>query len=125
MADCLHIEFLLHNWYNGKKNAVGDKVAAVAARLPTLRRVLIVDYLGEAEAVAEKIEKAKTLEAAIAPYSALALRFERLPFAHPLYILFSSGTTGVPKCIVHCAGGVLLHPENHMVGLPELPDPMA
>lgn len=103
-------------WYNGKKNAAGDKVAAVAARLPTLRRVLIVDYLGEAEAVAEKIEKAKTLEAAIAPYSARALRFERLPFAHPLYILFSSGTTGVPKCIVHCAGGVLLqHLKEHQL----------
>ena len=42
-------------------------------------------------------------------------RFERLPFAHPLYILFSSGTTGVPKCIVHSAGGaVLKHLSEHV-----------
>ena len=40
--------------------------------------------------------------------------FERLPFAHPLYIMFSSGTTGVPKCIVHSAGGTLLqHLKEH------------
>ena len=41
---------------------------------------------------------------------------ERLPFSHPLYILFSSGTTGVPKCIVHCAGGILLqHMKEHQL----------
>ena len=40
------------------------------------------------------------------------LKFEKLPLNHPLYIMFSSGTTGKPKCIVHCAGGVLL---KHLV----------
>ena len=44
------------------------------------------------------------------------IRFERLPFDHPLYIMYSSGTTGVPKCIVHCAGGALLqHLKEHQL----------
>ena len=44
----------------------------------------------------------------VAPYGAAEVGFERLPFSHPLFIMFSSGTTGVPKCIVHCHGGALL-----------------
>ncbi len=50
---------------------------------------------------------AKTLAAFIAPFEAKAVEFVRLPFSHPLFILFSSGTTGVPKCIVHPTGGAL------------------
>ncbi|MGO4833561.1 acetoacetate--CoA ligase, partial [Rhizobiaceae sp. 2RAB30] len=71
------------------------------------RKVLVVDYLGKADAVAAGIG-AETLDAAIGPFEAGTPRFERLPFSHPLYILFSSGTTGVPKCIVHSAGGTLI-----------------
>src|SRR5262249_35661555 len=44
-----------------------------------------------------------------AAFTPKTIDFKRLPFAHPLYILFSSGTTGVPKCIVHSAGGTLVH----------------
>jgi acetoacetyl-CoA synthetase len=53
----------------------------------------------------------------LAPYAAeRKVRFERLPFDHPLYIMYSSGTTGVPKCIVHCAGGTLLqHLKEHQL----------
>lgn len=94
-------------WYNGKEIDVASKLAAIVGKLPSLRKVLIVDYLGKAEAVAAGIG-AEALEAAIAPFAAGALRYERLPFSHPLYILFSSGTTGVPKCIVHSAGGTLI-----------------
>ena len=51
---------------------------------------------------------------AIAAHDGAALRYERLPFDHPLYIMFSSGTTGAPKCIVHGAGGTLLqHLKEH------------
>lgn len=95
-------------WYAGKAIEVADKVAAVAVKLRTLRKVLVVDYLGTAEDVAATIEGAEALETALQPFAAKAVTFERLPFAHPLYILFSSGTTGIPKCIVHSAGGTLI-----------------
>lgn len=94
-------------WYNGKEIDVASKLAAIVEKLPGLRKVLVVDYLGKADAVAAGIG-AETLDAAIAPFEAGTPRFERLPFSHPLYILFSSGTTGVPKCIVHSAGGTLI-----------------
>lgn len=95
-------------WYAGKAIEVADKVAAVVSKLKSLRKVLVVDYLGTAEDVAATIEGAEALEMALQPFAAKAVTFERLPFAHPLYILFSSGTTGIPKCIVHSAGGTLI-----------------
>ncbi|MFU0503873.1 acetoacetate--CoA ligase [Pseudaminobacter sp. NGMCC 1.201702] len=95
-------------FYNGKEIDVSAKVAEVAAKLPSARKVLIVDYLGKAGEVASGIEKAEALAAALAPFGARPVTFERLPFSHPLYILYSSGTTGIPKCIVHSAGGTLL-----------------
>jgi len=70
--------------------------------------VLIVDYLGTSRDVAAAVEGAEALEDAVAAFAARPVSFERLPFSHPLYILFSSGTTGIPKCIVHSAGGTLL-----------------
>ncbi|MGB3540749.1 MAG: acetoacetate--CoA ligase [Mesorhizobium sp.] len=95
-------------WYNGKAVEVGAKVAAVAKRLPSVRKVLIVDYLGTSSDVAASIDGAAALEEAIAPFAGKPVAFTRMPFSHPLYILFSSGTTGIPKCIVHSAGGTLI-----------------
>ncbi|OCP16868.1 MULTISPECIES: acetoacetate--CoA ligase [unclassified Ensifer] len=99
-------------WYNGKRQDVDAKVRAVSAVLgvPTL----IVPYAGEARVLAASIAEGVTLDDFTAPFAAKALTFERLPFSHPLYVLFSSGTTGVPKCIVHSAGGTLLqHLKEH------------
>jgi acetoacetyl-CoA synthetase len=101
-------------WYNGKQNDVSAKVKAVAERLPNLKRTLLVDYLRTAEKAASAIPGAVAFDQAIASYEPKDVVFERLPFSHPLFILFSSGTTGVPKCIVHSAGGVLLqHLKEH------------
>ena len=101
-------------WYAGKRIEIADKVKTIVESLPTARKVVIVDYLGEAKEVATKIPRAVDLDAFLAPFQAKTLTFERLPFDHPIYILYSSGTTGVPKCIVHCAGGVLLqHLKEH------------
>lgn len=101
-------------WYNGKAIEVADKIAAVAAKLGTVRKVLVVDYLGTSSDVADVIDKAVALEEALSPFAVKPVTFERLPFAHPLYILFSSGTTGIPKCIVHSAGGTLIqHVKEH------------
>ena len=94
-------------WYNGKRQDVAEKLRTVEAELRPLRTV-IVPYAGDAEAIAASLENASTLAAFIEPFEAGAVAFEQLPFDHPLYILFSSGTTGIPKCIVHSAGGTLL-----------------
>jgi acetoacetyl-CoA synthetase len=99
-------------WYNGKLQDVSAKVGTVAGKLQAPS--MIVHYAGDADAVAAAIPGAKTFDAMIAPYQAKPVEFAQLPFAHPLYILFSSGTTGVPKCIVHSAGGTLLqHLKEH------------
>ncbi|MGE3306222.1 MAG: acetoacetate--CoA ligase [Rhizobiaceae bacterium] len=95
-------------WYNGRQNDVTAKVQAVLAKMPTVRRCIMIDYLRTAEKAVTAIPNAVTLDAAIGPFEAKPIDFVRLPFAHPLYILFSSGTTGIPKCIVHGAGGTLL-----------------
>jgi acetoacetyl-CoA synthetase len=93
-------------WYNGKLQDVAAKVRAVE---PVLKApVLVIPYAGDAPALAGSLRDGRTLAAFIEPYAARPVEFTALPFGHPLYILFSSGTTGVPKCIVHSAGGTLL-----------------
>ncbi|MGD9477993.1 acetoacetate--CoA ligase [Shinella sp. G-2] len=101
-------------WYAGKLQDVSDKVKAVAGKLGV--PVLVVHYAGDAEALAAALPDGRIFDAFIAPYGEKPLTFVRLPFRHPLYILFSSGTTGAPKCIVHSAGGTLLQhlKEQHL-----------
>lgn len=93
-------------WYGGKLQDVTSKVSAIAQRLnvPTL----VVPYAGSADAVVAATSGARALEEFVAPFEAKAVEFVAVPFSHPLFILFSSGTTGVPKCIVHSTGGALL-----------------
>ncbi len=99
-------------WYNGKAIPIGEKLEKIVANLPSLKSVVITDYLGKAEqlaaAMAENFASATTWAAGPGRYEAQTIGFNRLPFSHPLYILFSSGTTGIPKCIVHSQGGTLI-----------------
>jgi acetoacetyl-CoA synthetase len=94
-------------WYGGKQFDIREKLAAIAAGLPSSARTVVVPYLSESPDVAA-IPKGVRLADFLAPYQPAPLEFVRLPFEHPLYILYSSGTTGVPKCIIHGAGGTLL-----------------
>jgi acetoacetyl-CoA synthetase len=95
-------------WYNGKRIEIGAKLAEVREGLPSVRNVIVIDYLGEAEAVAAALPGGVSWDGFTAGETVAPLTFVRVPFDHPLYILFSSGTTGAPKCIVHRSGGVLL-----------------
>ena len=103
-------------YYAGKVIDNADKLQEIAAGLPGAPPIIVVPYLGRATETAARLPNARTLEAALAPYTAKPVEFTRLPFSHPLYILFSSGTTGMPKCIVHSAGGTLLqHLKEHQL----------
>jgi acetoacetyl-CoA synthetase len=95
-------------YYAGKTIDVSGKIAEIVAELPNLAATVVIPYLGTAEDVADPIAGGVSLDRFIANVPPRDPEFVRLPLDHPLYIMFSSGTTGVPKCIVHCAGGVLL-----------------
>jgi acetoacetyl-CoA synthetase len=90
-------------------------MAEIVRRLPTLKQVVVVPYL-IAKPLIGDIPKAVHLSAFIGALRPAEIAFEQVLFNHPLYILYSSGTTGVPKCIVHGTGGTLLqHVKEHQL----------
>jgi acetoacetyl-CoA synthetase len=99
--------------YGGKRFDCLEKIRGVIGELPSVERLVVIPYSGEAL-------KLDGLRGAVAWPDLLgaedhALTFDALPFDHPLYIMYSSGTTGVPKCIVHGAGGTLLQHLKELV----------
>ena len=93
--------------YNGKTHDCLGKLAEIADQLPTLERVIVFDYIAEKTDISS-VQKSAHWDDFISDYAPNEINFIRLPFDHPLYIMFSSGTTGAPKCIIHSAGGSLL-----------------
>ncbi len=100
-------------WYNGKAHDVRAKAAEVLKDLPTVSHAVCVPYVaGDADLSA--VPKGVSYRDFLAPFQAAEPSFERVPFNHPLFILYSSGTTGKPKCIVHGTGGTLIqHVKEH------------
>jgi acetoacetyl-CoA synthetase len=98
--------------YNGRSIDTRAKLAEIAGDLPTVRRKIVVGEPGVG-----LIDDFVPWGDILARHVGAVLTFTRLPFDHPWYVLFSSGTTGKPKCIVHRAGGVLLmHAKEHRIG---------
>jgi acetoacetyl-CoA synthetase len=106
-------------WYNGKPLPILDKVAEIVAKLPSVERVVVIPYLEPSDggrADFRAVRNAVGWEGFLDPHAEGPIAYAALPFDHPLYILYSSGTTGVPKCIVHGAGGTLLqHLKEHVL----------
>lgn len=95
-------------FYNGKTIDCLPKVREFLTDLPSVERVVVMPLVEDDPAVSE-IRGAVTLAGFIDGHGGGEIDFEMLPFNHPLYIMYSSGTTGAPKCIVHGAGGTLLN----------------
>ncbi|TNE40365.1 MAG: acetoacetate--CoA ligase [Alphaproteobacteria bacterium] len=94
--------------YGGKTFDIRDKVNAICAEVPSIKSVLWIGFVDGMPGEGAFWDDVQS------DFKGHDLHFERFAFAHPLYIMFSSGTTGKPKCIVHSAGGTLLqHLKEH------------
>ena len=94
--------------YNGKKHDSLELISQLTEKLPSVQTVVVIDYIGQGELSGRAKAISKNFEQLANDGSSEPLQTEALPFNHPLFIMFSSGTTGKPKCIVHGAGGTLL-----------------
>jgi acetoacetyl-CoA synthetase len=103
--------------YGGKQIDSLGPIAAVLAKLPSVERVVVVPYANERvdlAALGAASSRASVWNAF--GIAGVPLEFVQTEFNHPLYILYSSGTTGMPKCIVHGSGGTLLqHQKEHLL----------
>lgn len=99
-------------YYHGKEINCLDKLPEIIAGIPSIEHTIVIPYV-KTNPISEEYSNYKEL---LRKSHAKEVVFEQLPFNHPLFILFSSGTTGVPKCIVHSAGGTLLqHLKEHQL----------
>jgi acetoacetyl-CoA synthetase len=97
-------------YYKGKAFSSVANAAEVAKGIPSLKKVVVATYPDEKPDLSQ-IPKAIRWEDFLSPEREPALQFEQLPFDQPVFIMFSSGTTGKPKCMVQGAGGILI---NHL-----------
>ena len=101
--------------YNGKTHPSLDKLPAIVERMPSLELIIIAPY-ADADPDVSAVPKAVTLPDFVSSFAARDIEFTQMPFNAPLYVMYSSGTTGVPKCIVHGIGGTLItHMKEHQL----------
>lgn len=97
-------------YYGGKTFSCMDRLAVIQTQVPSIEKVVIVPYTSVPEGPFD------IWDTILETSTATTIEFSQLPFNHPLFIMFTSGTTGIPKCIVHGAGGTLLqHLKEHQL----------
>jgi acetoacetyl-CoA synthetase len=95
-------------FFKGKKLDSLERIGNIIKALPSIEKVVVVPYT-ESEPDISAIANAVPYDSFKSSQSNLEIEFAQLPFEHPLYIMYSSGTTGLPKCMVQSAGGILIH----------------
>ncbi len=95
-------------FFKGKKIDSLGRIASILKQLPSIKKVVVVPYT-EKQPDLSAVPNAQHYKDFKSSKSDLEVEFEQLPFNHPLYIMYSSGTTGLPKCMVQSAGGILIH----------------
>ena len=94
--------------FKGKKLDSLERIADILKELPSIEKVVVVPYT-EQHADISHVPNAVHYNDFKSSEANLEIEFEQLPFDHPLYIMYSSGTTGLPKCMLQSAGGILIH----------------
>ena len=95
-------------YFKGKKFNILEKAALIVKELPEIEKIIVTTYTDDSDGL-NSLANAILFDEFKSQEEGLEIEFEQLPFDHPLYIMFTSGTTGLPKCMVQSAGGILLH----------------
>ncbi len=95
-------------FYNGKRFDCIERVSGIMAELPATEKVIVVPYVNENPDISG-LDRAVLLDDFTAGFAGDKIDFVQVPFGHPLYVMYSSGTTGKPKCMVQSQGGILVN----------------
>ena len=101
-------------FFKGRKLDSLERVADIIGDLPSIEKVVVTPYINQ-EPDISGVRDAVLFDEFKSDQDDLEVEFEQLPFDHPLYIMFTSGTTGLPKCMVQSAGGILIHHLKELV----------